>query len=345
MGQYPVYTAPPLGGKSRLAPRHIEEQPAMASARLWAAAMLAMVSTLLPVAAQAALPVTKIKFADRTPIYQTTAEYPRTGNDTIDREIAEWARGFIYDFEKQAKQDHQRRERPYTADLRYRIARNDDKVFAVVFRDDYDQGGAHPNTAIITFNYLMPDGWRVYLGEIIRPDGFARVSDLAIADLDRRLGLTPPDDESVRSGAGPYSFNFTEFTLLNDEIVLRFDPYAVASHADGPQEAHLAFRNLSGVVRSDWRAPQPSFDCAKAVSTVERALCGDVALARLDREVSEEYLHRIKVDADAAYIERTTVEQRDWLARRDRDCAHAADMKACLTVSYRARLKVLAPGL
>lgn len=317
----------------------------MLSARLWAAVPLAMLSLVCPAAAQAALHVTKLKFADRTQIYQTTAEYPRTGNAAIDGEIAEWARGFIHDFEKQSKQDHQPQERAYTADLRYRIARNDAKVFAVVFRYDYDQGGAHPNTAIITFNYLMPDGWRVYLGEIIKPNGFARVSELAIADLDRRLGLTPPDDEPVRSGAGPYSFNFTEFTLLPDKVVLRFDPYAVASHADGPQEAHIAFRDLVGLIRDDWRAPQPSFDCAKADSAIEQALCGDVALARLDREVSEEYLHRIKVDADAAYIERTTAEQRDWLARRDRDCAHAGDMKACLTASYRARLKVLAPGL
>jgi len=295
--------------------------------------------------AEAALPVTKKAFTHHTRIYETTCEYPQTGHAAIDKEIAAWAKGFIRDFETQTKHDHQPQERPYSMDLRYKIARNDNEVFAVVFHDAYDQGGAHPNSAIITFNFLMPDGWRVYLGEIIKPDGFARVSELAIADLDRKLQLAPPNDDVVRSGAGPYSFNFTEFTLLKNEIVLHFDPYAVASYADGPQEAHLALGDLKDVIRRDWRAPQPSFDCAKAGSAIEHLLCTDVALARLDRELAEEYLHRIKVDGDKVYIERTTAEQRDWLAKRDRDCGHARDMKACLTASYHARLKVLAPGL
>jgi uncharacterized protein YecT (DUF1311 family) len=304
-----------------------------------------LVAFAAPLAAHAALPIAKKSFTDRARIYEASYQYPQTGNAVIDKEIAEWARGFIRDFETQTKHDHQRQERPYTAQLRYQVVRNDDEVFAVVFHYAYDQGGAHPNSAIITFNYLMPDGWRVFLPEIIAPEGFARVSDLAIADLDKRLGLAPPNDDLVRGGAGPYSFNFSEFSLLKNEIVLYFDPYAVASYADGPQEAHLALSDLKDVMRSDWRAPQPSFDCAKAQTAIERAICGDIALARLDREMSEEYLHRIKVDADAAFIERTKAAQRAWQARRDRDCGHTADLKACLTASYRKRLKVLAPGL
>jgi uncharacterized protein YecT (DUF1311 family) len=311
----------------------------------WLLAAISAAFVVTVAAADAALPVVKKSFADRTRIYQVTYEYPQTGHAVIDKEIAEWARGFMHDFETQTKQDHQPQERPYTADLRYKIARNDDQVFAVVFHDAYDQGGAHPNSGIITFNFLMPDGWRVYLPEIVKPGGFGRVSELAIADLDRRLQLASPNDDVVRSGAGPYSFYFPEFTLLKNEIVLHFDPYAVASYADGPQEAHLALSDLTGVMRDDWRAPQPSFDCAKAQSRIEHVLCSDVALARLDRQLSEEYLHRIKVDGDKAYIERTENEQREWLAKRDRDCARATDIKTCLAASYHVRLKVIAPGL
>jgi uncharacterized protein YecT (DUF1311 family) len=296
-------------------------------------------------APHAALPVAKRSFAQHTRIYEVTFEYPQTGSATIDREIADWARTFMHDFETESNKDHRPQERPYTADLRYEVPRNDGKVFAVVFHYAYDLGGAHPNSAVIAFNYLMPDGWRVYLPEIIKPDGFGRISELAIADLDRRLEIAPPNDESVRNGAGPYSFNFTEFKLLKNEIVVWFDPYAVAGHADGEQQAHIPLGNLKDVMRTDWRAPQPSFDCGDARSVIEHAICADVALARLDRDVSEEFLHRTMVDADKTYIERTRAEQRDWLTKRDRDCTPAPALKACLTAAYNARLKVLAPGL
>jgi uncharacterized protein YecT (DUF1311 family) len=298
-----------------------------------------------PALARAALPVSKKSFAEHTRIYEAKFAFPHTGHPTIDKEVADWAHAFIDDFAAESNKDHQPQERPYTADLRYEIARNDGEVFAIVFHYAYDLGGAHPNSATITFNFLLPDGWRVYLPEIIKHDGFGRVSELAIADLDRRLEIAPPNDESVRSGAGPYSFNFPEFTLLKNEIVLWFDPYAVAGHADGTQQAHIPLSNLKDVMRSDWRAPQPSFDCAMAQTAIEHTICADVALARLDRDVSEEFQHRIMVDADKTFIERTKAEQRDWLAQRDRDCSQAAQIKACLTASYKARLKVLAPGL
>ena len=134
-------------------------------------------------------------------------------------------------------------------------------------------------------------------------------------------------------------------SALKREIVIHFDPYQVAGHADGPQQAHIPLDKVKDVMRTDWRAPQPSFDCAKARSAIEHAVCADVALARLDRDVSEEFLHRTMVDADHAFIERTKAEQTAWLRQRDHDCARAPNLKTCLTASYNARLKVLAPNL
>ena len=182
--------------------------------------------------------------------------------------------------------------------------------------------------------------------EIIRPDGFGRISELAIADLDRRVASGPnalSNDEWVRRGAGAFSYNFGEFTLLKNEVLLHFDPYQVAAYAAGPQVAHISLAQLKGVLRPDWRAPQPSFDCAKARTAIEHALCADVRLARLDRELSEEYFHQTTNDPEGSYAAQIKTAQRGWLAKRDRDCETATQISACLTASYNARMKALLP--
>src|SRR5205085_4127236 len=125
-------------------------------------------------------------------------------------------------------------------------------------------GGAHPNFAQTAFNFLMPDGARVFLPDLIGAEGITRVSDLAIADLTPRLtgpnGMSDPN--WVRTGAGPYADNFDTFELLPDQVVLDFDPYAVAAYAAGPQKVSIPLSRLQDMLRPDPRAPLPSFDCA-----------------------------------------------------------------------------------
>jgi hypothetical protein len=78
----------------------------------------------------------------------------------------------------------------------------------------------------------MPDGARVFLPELVGNDGIHRVSDLAVADL--ILRLTGPDGMSD--------------AFLADDIVLGFDPYAVAAYAAGPQQVHIPLTRLQDVV-------------------------------------------------------------------------------------------------
>ena len=68
--------------------------------------------------------------------------------------------------------DRQADENPYALDITYEVPRNDGEWFAVVFTIYTDTGGAHPNTDFAAMNYVMPDGWRIYLpGNFCRPEG------------------------------------------------------------------------------------------------------------------------------------------------------------------------------
>jgi uncharacterized protein len=69
-------------------------------------------------------------------------------------------------------------------------------------------------------------------------------------------------------------------------------------------------------------APQPSFDCARASSEVERAICADPRLARADAELARVY-RRTLADLDAPAAAALRDEQRWFLQLRDARYADA----------------------
>jgi peptidoglycan-N-acetylglucosamine deacetylase len=298
-------------------------------------------------AAQAAgaLPVTAKKIEDKSKLYDIAIAYPETGNRAIDDDIAVWAQSAAADFRKLAKETHQAGEQAYVLDTTFTVARNDASVFAVFFEEYTDTGGAHPNQDFATANYLMPDGWRIYLPEIF--DGskaLARISNSTMADLDKRIGSGPDamsDPDTIKMGAGADWDNFKDFVLMPKTLVIHFPPYQVAGYAAGPQVSSVALSDLRDVTRGDPRAPAASFDCKAAKAAIEQTICSSAALARLDRQVAESYALHQRDETDAGRKTAMKSEQRDWLGRRDAACAGQTGAVACLSGVYRERLGAL----
>jgi len=85
-------------------------------------------------------------------------------------------------------------------------------------------------------------------------------------------------------------------------------------------------------------AAQPSFDCAKASTDVERAICGDAKLAAADRELAGVYGALLgKLPGPAK--EHLTNDQQRWLGNRGRSCT--AELAWCLGNRYRQRIATL----
>ncbi|MBV7408254.1 MliC family protein [Maritimibacter sp. DP1N21-5] len=84
-----------------------------------------------------------------------------------------------------------------------------------------------------------------------------------------------------------------------------------------------------------------SFDCSKAESSAEEAICATPDLAALDRRIAEVFARALTVvDAlDTGAEEARTAlqtEQRGWIGGRD-DCWKAEDLKACIETAYLTR--------
>jgi len=307
--------------------------------------ILLALALLVPMAAATAagLPLAKKTIALKNKNVDISISYPVTGNKQIDGALLAYVRKSMDEFKAYtpdfANNDHQ-----YQLETTYAVERNDGKMFGIVFTEYSDTGGAHPNSDYKTFNFLLPDGAEVFLPEIVDGSrGLKKVAELATADLIATIaGGTEPasDADTIKMGTAPVADNFKDFIWLPGKLHLYFPAYQVASYAAGPQESSIPLGKLKDVIRSDWRAPAASFDCAKAATTIEHAICGNAALARLDRQVAETYQVAIRNAYEPTAQEQVRQGQRDWIAKRNKACG-TGDTGACLTKFYRDRLAAL----
>lgn len=89
-------------------------------------------------------------------------------------------------------------------------------------------------------------------------------------------------------------------------------------------------------------AAAQSFDCAKASTSTERAICSSPELRRLDSDLAAAY--RTRLASDPAHRRAAVAEERHWLVERDRRCSGTGDaagdggIQQCLAAAYRVRL-------
>lgn len=306
--------------------------------------IFACILALMAVAATPAfarLAITDKIVGKSTPKLELNVHYPVTGRPAIDKLFADYVRARIAEVGKpEAGEDHE-----YSVDVAYQVLRNDEKFFSVGFAVEEYSGGAHPIHFDESFHFLMPDGARVFLPELVDGQrGLSKIGKLAIADLDRRLlgkdAMTNAD--WIQGGATNAQLAQIAFEWQPKVLVLRFGEYSVAPYAAGPQQVRIPMSAIADVVRADPRAPAASFDCTKAGSAIEKSVCADAGLARLDRQVSEAYA--IKRDSDHNPKARLAAleEQRAFLAARDKACG--GGNAACLADAYRKRLVALQPS-
>jgi uncharacterized protein YecT (DUF1311 family) len=323
--------------QSRIVPLQIATKHAAAEV-LMRALLIVLISIFAAHAVPAAVTAQTLK-AD-TKFYKISINYPKTGNSAIDADLRAWAQELFDDFKKygaEAEEDAliAKTGGHYEAELNFTVERDDAQVLSLVFHYYTFTGGAHPNTVIYARNYLKPDGRRVFIAELLGHEGVKRLSAIAIAEINKLFSENggSGDDEWVARGAGPQADNFEAYVWKKNSLLLIFSSYQVAPYAAGPQEIEIPLSQLKGFVRSDPRAPMPSYDCLRAGSAIEKAMCADWALARADRKMAEDYAASISNAYEDAKKAKIKSAQRAWLKRRDGICGalrEQASLKACL---------------
>lgn len=89
-------------------------------------------------------------------------------------------------------------------------------------------------------------------------------------------------------------------------------------------------------------AQAASFDCQKASTPVEQAICSDDELSGLDEQLNHSYsAHLNSPEQDAAQLKST---QRAWLRKNRQRCETSGNVRDCLSSAYRERLDELGPS-
>jgi uncharacterized protein len=96
---------------------------------------------------------------------------------------------------------------------------------------------------------------------------------------------------------------------------------------------------LAAVPAAAQEGNKASFDCKKAATPVEKAICDSSVTAELDVALDEIY----RASLARRPAERTTLEaaQRQWLAARNARCARGKPDQNCLEQMYKARIIAL----
>lgn len=81
----------------------------------------------------------------------------------------------------------------------------------------------------------------------------------------------------------------------------------------------------------------PSFDCRKAATPVEEAVCANASLSMQDLELGKLVSDVRRGHATVAAREELRALQRRWLKERDARCTSSAELEACLASLYRAQ--------
>lgn len=299
-----------------------------------AAALLALAST-----AVAAMPVKTLQVASKTADYELTIKYPQTGIPTIDRELAAWAKQQSANFIKYVKEDRQDGA-PWSLTINCTAARNDAQMLEFLCKSEMADDGNHTHFDFTSFNYMMPDAHRVFVAEVVTSGAYAKMRAYAAAHM------VPEDSEfdaQVADAAAlpPVAESFAAFAITPSAITVWFSPEQLGNMTSAGGHVTIALTELKGTIRTNWRAPVASFDCAKAATLVEKAVCSDVALARLDRDLASAYRLHLQGAANPAAAERVRKDQQTWLGVRSHACPVGDGMVDCLARTYRARIASL----
>ena len=113
----------------------------------------------------------------------------------------------------------------------------------------YFEGAVHGNYSDIAFNYDLKLGRSLNLADLFKPNSnyLKVISGYSIKALKKVLGPNP-DTEWIERGAGASEENYRNWNITSKGLEVGFDPYEVASYAEGPHEVIIPYRILEAVI-------------------------------------------------------------------------------------------------
>jgi hypothetical protein len=144
-----------------------------------------------------------------------------------------------------------------TLDIRYEIRLATDDLISIEFTESsYADGAAHGNSATIVLNYDVKNSRKLALSDLFnsKSNHLSIISAYCIKSLkeqSKKNNDSMPDEELIKSGAGPQADNYRAWAITKKGLWITFDPYQVASYAAGPQTVLVPYAALKDLIKAD----------------------------------------------------------------------------------------------
>lgn len=146
----------------------------------------------------------------------------------------------------------------YYIDIGYDIEYADDDFISASFVRSEFTGGVHPNYNFLTVNYDLKNNRELKLADLFKPGAkyLNVISQYATKNLRERKDPESGENRGLAQdifaeGALPKAENYARWNITRKGLLFTFDPYQVASYADGAQYVMIPYAALKSIVRPD----------------------------------------------------------------------------------------------
>ena len=161
----------------------------------------------------------------------------------------------VHNFEKMfLEEDVDKSSAPYDLIIGYEITFLSQDLVSVLFIESSYSGGAHGNKETYTLNYDLQKGKVLALENLFKKNtNFVEIiSKESIAQILKKQGYDNPAKEWVKEGAGQHIKNFTKWNITSIGLQFTFDPYQVASYAEGDFQTEVLYQKFSPKIQSHY---------------------------------------------------------------------------------------------
>lgn len=141
----------------------------------------------------------------------------------------------------------------YTEDRIVSVVYQTAGIFSLQFDLSWFFGGAHPNYTRTFANFHVRTGRQIRLADVLVARYQSRLTQRAEAQFRKSKGLTP-NDSLMQAGYtfpnGTFALN-DNFSIGPKGITFFYNPYEIASYADGPTELLLTYPEIKDLLRPD----------------------------------------------------------------------------------------------
>jgi hypothetical protein len=138
-------------------------------------------------------------------------------------------------------------------DAAYSIEYSSPDLISVAFNvSPYYAGAAHPQHYSTALNYDLKAGRTLQLSDLFKPrsNHLQVISAYAIEALKKELGAES-DSDWIATGAAPDSKNYQSWNITSRGLSITFDPYQVASYAEGEHVVVIPYAALRNIINMD----------------------------------------------------------------------------------------------